>query len=537
MAYFKKIPLHPFLFGIYAILAMLATNIGQLEVTTAIRSLVLIPLGTFFFLFLLRLAFKDWLKASILLSLLVVLFFSFGHAYLALEEVYILGEPLGRYRYLGPLWIAIALLGSWWVLKSGRNLPQINQVLNIVGLFTLVFPVIQIAIFELQTPTIGPEEEVLFVEDIGSGPNIDLSVPEGEIPPDIYYIILDMYVRDDVLMDIFDFDNSLFLDRITEMGFYVARCSQSNYTDTPLSLASSFNVAYLESFAEELISRNLDHYRIEPYVRNSLVLRALKELGYTIVNIESGFFLSEWRDADYYLSGNVEASNRVFTFGGLNAFEGMLLQSTIGKWIYDNRPSLPAVIRPYLDQPYIERRDQILYALETLEEVPSISGPKFVFVHIVAPHPPFVFGPNGEFVIRNTPLTLNLDFEDREWERYVPGYRGQVIYLNNRFEAILEAILEESPKSPIIVLQSDHGITRVSSARERVAILNAYHLPGGGNEFLYPSISPVNTFRVIFNAYFGGSFDFLEDRSYLWERGKGPYEFEIVHSTTAECEE
>ncbi len=302
-------------------------------------------------------------------------------------------------------------------------------------------------------------------------------------------------------------------------------------------MASSFNAAYIESFAEELITRNIDHYRIEPYVQNSLVLRALKDLGYTIVNIESGFFLSEWRDADIYFSGNVEASIRVFTFGGLNAFEGMILQSTVGKWIYDNRPSLPGFIRPYLDQPYIERRDQILYALETLEGVVSISGPKFVFVHFVVPHPPFVFGPNGEFVIRNTPLTLNYDLEDREWDRYVPGYRGQVIYLNNRFEAILEAILEESPRPPIIVLQSDHGITRVASARERVAILNAYHLPGEGNESLYPSISPVNTFRVIFNSYFGGSFDLLEDVSYLWEADKGPYEFEVVHGSSAECGE
>ncbi|UCF60774.1 MAG: hypothetical protein JSV37_13605, partial [Anaerolineaceae bacterium] len=287
MATLKRIPFHPFLFGLYAILAMLAANIGQLEVTTAFRSLVLVPLGTFFFLVLLRMVFKDWIKAAILTSLLVVLFFSFGHVYLALEEVYLFGEPLGRYRYLGPLWIAIALLGTWWLFRSGRNLTQINQVLNTVGLFALVFPVIQIVAFGLQTPTIGPEEEVLIVENVDSSSITDLYVPEGEIPPDIYYIILDMYVRDDVLMDIFDFNNSPFLDRLTEMGFYVAGCSQSNYTDTPLSFASSFNVAYLESFAEELVSRNLDHYRIEPYVRKSLVLRALKDLGYTIVNIES----------------------------------------------------------------------------------------------------------------------------------------------------------------------------------------------------------------------------------------------------------
>jgi hypothetical protein len=31
---------------------------------------------------------------------------------------------------------------------------------------------------------------------------------------------------------------------------------------------------------------------------------------------------------------------------------------------------------------------------------------------------------------------------------------------------------------------------------------------------LYKSISPVNTFRVIFNEYFGGNYELLDDRSY-----------------------
>jgi hypothetical protein len=538
MTFYKRITFHPFLFGFYAVLAMFAHNIGQVEVTSVFRSLVVVPLGILILLVSLRLVIRDWYKTSIIASLLIVLFFSFGHVYNALEQLYLFGEPLGRYRYLAPLWIAIAFLGSWWILKGQRNLIQLNQVLNTITILALIFPVVQILAFELQTPTIESEgEDNPLVEIVSSAPSPNLYVPNGEIAPDVYYIILDMYVRDDVMLDVFEYDNSPFLDLLTDKGFYVALCSQSNYTDTPLSLASAFNSAYIDSFAGDLIAKGLDHYRIEPYVHNSLALNVLKDLGYKIVNVESGFFLSEWRDADIYLSGNVEASSRIFTFGGLNAFEGMLLESTVGKWIYDNRSSLPPFIRPYLDQPYIERRDQILFALETLEEIAAIPGPKFVFVHIVAPHPPFVFGPNGEFVIRDTPLTLNFDYEDREWDRYVPGYRGQVIYLNNRFEQILETILEESSRPPIIILQGDHGITNVSSARERVAILNAYHLPDGGNENLYPSISPVNTFRVIFNTYFGGDFVLLEDVSYLWEKEKGPYEFEVVHSTRTECGE
>ena len=48
-----------------------------------------------------------------------------------------------------------------------------------------------------------------------------------------------------------------------------------------------------------------------------------------------------------------------------------------------------------------------------------------------------------------------------------------------------------------------------------MAILNAYHLPEGGNQGLYENITPVNSFRIIFNNYFGGSFALLEDQSFF----------------------
>jgi hypothetical protein len=47
-----------------------------------------------------------------------------------------------------------------------------------------------------------------------------------------------------------------------------------------------------------------------------------------------------------------------------------------------------------------------------------------------------------------------------------------------------------------------------------MGIMNAYHFPQGGNSLLYPSISPANTFRVIFNYYFGADFELVDDRSY-----------------------
>lgn len=50
--------------------------------------------------------------------------------------------------------------------------------------------------------------------------------------------------------------------------------------------------------------------------------------------------------------------------------------------------------------------------------------------------------------------------------------------------------------------------------RERLSILNAYYLPGRENAY-YKAITPVNTFRVIFNQYFGTKLSILPDRSFF----------------------
>ena len=64
---------------------------------------------------------------------------------------------------------------------------------------------------------------------------------------------------------------------------------------------------------------------------------------------------------------------------------------------------------------------------------------------------------------------------------------------------------------------------------ERMMILNAYHLPAVDYNLLYPSISPVNTFRLIFNQYFESEYELLDDVAYYSSR-KEPFDFTNVTS-------
>jgi hypothetical protein len=110
-------------------------------------------------------------------------------------------------------------------------------------------------------------------------------------------------------------------------------------------------------------------------------------------------------------------------------------------------------------------------------------------------------------------------------------YVAQLKYIDNKALKAIDAILANSKKPPVIILQSDHGVRwkfgsegEINDYRTHFGILNAYHFPDGDYSQLYESISPVNSFRVVLNRYFGANIKLLEDRSYS-STDKQPFDF------------
>jgi hypothetical protein len=122
------------------------------------------------------------------------------------------------------------------------------------------------------------------------------------------------------------------------------------------------------------------------------------------------------------------------------------------------------------------------------------------------PHDPYVFNADGSFT------------SDRNIDENT-GYVNQVQFVNREILETIDEILEKSPAPPVIIMQGDHGWPW-TSPEERLAILNAYYLPGGGNDLLYETISPVNSFRLAANEYLGYSFELLDDTSYFSPEGE-----------------
>ncbi len=338
--------------------------------------------------------------------------------------------------------------------------------------------------------------------------------------PDIYYIILDAYARDDTLQAEYNLDNRPFLQELEKLGFYVARCSRSNYAQTLLSLASSLNMSYLQELGDGFKPGNTSQIGVIELLRHGAVRGALQQKGYTSVAFETGFKGTEWEDADVYLSPgkNGLSSNRLL--GGLTPFEEILIRTSVGLVLVNSKSIAPNALQSGLNNPNRLHYQLIRFDLEELRNMPTRPGPKLIFAHLVIPHPPYVFEPDGTFV--------NYDKPDN------PGYQDQIAFLNRELVPLLRQIIADSSVPPVIVIQGDHG-SILAPPSQRMNILNAYYLPGVLKEPIPADISPVNTFRLIFNQYFGGNYRLLENTAYFSVYNR-PYEFTVIPDNRPGCQ-
>ncbi|MEZ6091020.1 MAG: hypothetical protein R3C05_23965 [Pirellulaceae bacterium] len=118
--------------------------------------------------------------------------------------------------------------------------------------------------------------------------------------PDIYYIILDGYARQDLMREIYNFDNDQFIRGLKDRNFYVAEKSNSNYAMTFLSLASSLNMQYLDQLGllldGEPSEGNAWRQNVYAKIRNNEAARTLKKHGYHYVHINTSWGGTESSD-------------------------------------------------------------------------------------------------------------------------------------------------------------------------------------------------------------------------------------------------
>jgi Sulfatase len=494
---------HPFLFAIYPILFLYSQNIDEFSPDVLLGPILVSVSFTLAMSVLIWKFSKNRLRGAFLLSLFLLVFFSYGHFYHFLEVSRLLGfSILGEQKFALSLYGLLFAVLTFFSYKKIRDWPKSTVFLNVLGLSLVSLTLIGI----VSNYKIG---ERLKVE---TSPPTEHGVEKGA--PDIFYIILDGYPRQDVLHEIHQFDNSQFLAFLKTKNFRILGNSHSNYPGTSLSLASSLNLNYIDQLIPAEQRRSDNRWLLKDLIQRNYVLKFLKERGYVTAAFDSGYFHTELKNVDHFYA----------TGWFLNEFHEALLDTTPAWVVFKNIGR------------YQMQRRRILYVLDHLPDPTDATKPVFVFAHIMALHPPFVFGPNGE---ERSPQSSSLqfwkDFGDPSIKELSRQYQDQLTYINKRMQSTVQAILENRKRPVLIILQGDHGSSFLSTEQgssfyqERFSILNAIHV--SQETPLYDSMSPVNTFRVIFNSFFGTTYKRLEDRSFYSLRNT-PYQWEDVTEQT-----
>jgi hypothetical protein len=503
-----KVPFHPILFAAYPVLALYSLNTALFPAIDIVLPLVLVIGSVCVFWAILSLILRSPARGAAGASIAVLGVFAFGHLWDQINKVRWLAEEVySRESFLWywlPFWLGAIILACWKWKRSEQLIP----VTNLVGIALTAMPAVSICASWYSTWRGTTVHEVGY----------NLAKLDTSVRPNIYYIILDGYGRSDALQRVIGVSNGWFIKGLEDRGFYVARNGRSNYCETELSLASSLNLDYLPKVLPSLNPAWDDRGVLDSLIDRNFVAKYLRRLGYGYEAMTSGFPAVHPRSADIWLQDTK----------GVSLFAGAL----IGETPFPIETTFGGMSQ------FTARRIMLRSAIENLVKSTSDTiQPRFVFAHVLAPHPPFVFGPNGEEV---RPKKMGFTLVDGNHfyenggtpEQYAKGYAGQATYISKLILAAVDRILKANPDPPVIIIQGDHGskmrldqeLVNKTDLNECFPNLNAYFVPAKVRAKLYDGITPVNSFRLLFNGLFGDHFPVLPDRSY-YSGWSTPFQF------------
>jgi hypothetical protein len=314
------------------------------------------------------------------------------------------------------------------------------------------------------------------------------SVETPSSGPSIYLILLDAYPRADALATV-GYDNEPFLSALVARGFDVARASTANYDRTAHTLASMLWMRHLVDIPE-LQDPPTDHFARKHLVSRMIasggpVVDALRQRGYRVSTVPSP------------IAGVTLWGTEVVPIDQVSEYEIHLLNDTSAGRL--------AVALTGTDWLAAAQRNGTIAQLDAL--VRSQGPGRFIFTHVLSPHPPYVFGSDGG--VRSCFPACPYFAPEPEPD---PRLIGQVEDLNGLVLATLDRLVPEA----VVVVFSDHGHW-LPDAPDPFGNLIAVRAPGLAN-IVDDDSSLVTVLPRLFDEYFDAGFDIPDDRHF----GGGP---------------
>ena len=491
--------IHPILFALFPVFLVYSQNI-HLILIQGIVFPTLIILGITIALWAgIKFILKNTRKSALLTSLYVFLFFSYGIVFKILESNVTEEYFVLIHVFLLISYASFVVFTTYYIVKTHRKLNYITSTTNVVSITLLSFVFLNIGAYNFENFSDFEDETH---ESIILGNNL-------KNLPDIYYIVLDEYAPLRTLNMFYNYDNSDFVEFLQERGFYVTKNSHSNYAETFLAMASTLNMKYVNYLSDIVGEESLDQRIPYQMISNNLVMKNFKSVGYEIYNFDSGW----WGTRSLQIADvNLCSANQNMDFHTLHALKQISILRSFDMFIKD--PSSKIF--------HQERRDRIFCQFDDITKIKQeTEKPVFVFMHVMAPHDPYVFGPNGEEVdYKYTFGPTGIGYLDPSEEKR--AYLNQLTYLTKILKVTIENLLENSDNLPIIIIQSDTGPSIISADTTnelqqvgRMSIFNAYYFPNEKYDRLYDDITPINSFRIVFDSHFQTNYGIVEDKIFF----------------------
>jgi hypothetical protein len=505
-------PIHPFLLGIFPVILLYENNIYQVEITEILLPSFLLISVISIVIFCCYLVHINLNKTALFLSITMFLNFSYMPVRELFINIHIFTLPrIGYPEYIAAIYIAIFLLSAYFIVRTKKSLTGITKILNLISVILFFTVFLYIGSIWISSDDYVKNIPTTTGEKNFSGNSLQTS------DKDIYYLIPDRYPGAETLQVLYQYDNSPFINNLTKRGFCVINHSRSNYGETILSIPSSLNMQYL--------NEPLTQERMAKKIENNDVMKFLKNQGYTIVFFRSTYlFTNENQNAD------IEYNDRYVN--PENEFQANLKMNSLFYRLFVRGCNFFGF--RILEAQHADVNTYSINTLSNLSKIPKLPGKKFVFAHFEIPN----------YIDTNNSEEFGNGYQNNPHEND-ERYTANLNYFNLLFEKTIDEIINTSTIQPIIIIQSDHGAMYRSGIDDPAFIqqwtyldsddyipnnFNAYYLPDGGDSILYPNITPVNSFRLIFNYYFNTSYEKLEDKTYIRGRS-GVREIYWLNST------
>ena len=424
--------------------------------------------------------FKSWRKALLFIFFIMCIQFFFGATH-DLLKTWFSNSFIPKYSFSLPLVLGVAIAAFFFVLRTKRSFKTVTRYLSI----TLVI-------------LIAVDLAVLFSKMISRSKADDVSAAVAGCndckKPNIYLIITDEYAGRKELHDIFSFDNSDFETELEKRRFHVVKDPTSNYNFTPYSMASIFDMSYLQGItgkANDIWNRNKTYETIN---KNALV-SILNSLGYDFINLslfdfagKPGISSNEFYSTHERLISSQTLTGRIKRDLWYHFVTTFKLQWAQNSW-----------------QEHLVNIFGKEYNGTLTEAEKNSSRPRFVYTHFIMPHYPYLFDRNGN----------QLSFEESQLDGRKDLYLGYLQYCNKRCLALIDSIFLKDKTGPIVILMSDHGFTKydpsaIDPSYNFNNVINI-HFPDKNYSEFPDSLSNVNLFRFILNSQFNQQLPFLKD--------------------------